>query len=172
MSSNEGLSFVSRDSTGAAPPERDHAQVIALPPALYGAAIVIGALFQVLIPRPLFASPLSRWIGGVLVALSFVLAGWGRRALERAGTTVNPYGSTSSIVTGGPYRYSRNPLYVAINVGYLGVALLMNSLWTLLLLVPLLVIMQVGVIAREERYLEEKFGDAYRAYRSRVRRWL
>lgn len=134
--------------------------------------MLTGFLLEVLFPRPLFESALGRWVGGLLVALSFGIAIWGRRTLEGAGTTVNPYGSTSRIVITGPYRFSRNPLYLAINVGYLGVAFLMNSLWTLLLLVPLLVIMQVGVIAREERYLEVKFGDEYRAYRARVRRWL
>jgi len=75
-------------------------------------------------------------------------------------------------VVTGPFRLSRNPLYLALTLMYVGLALLANALWVLVLLMPLLFMVHFGVVRREERYLERKFGDAYRAYRSRVRRYL
>jgi protein-S-isoprenylcysteine O-methyltransferase Ste14 len=75
-------------------------------------------------------------------------------------------------VATGPFRFSRNPLYVALTLIYVGLALLTNALWVLVLIVPVLLLMHYGVVRREERYLEAKFGDAYRAYRSSVRRYL
>jgi protein-S-isoprenylcysteine O-methyltransferase Ste14 len=75
-------------------------------------------------------------------------------------------------VTDGPFRYTRNPIYVALTLFYLGIGVVLNALWVLLLIVPLIVVMQLGVITREERYLERKFGDEYLRYKARVRRWL
>jgi protein-S-isoprenylcysteine O-methyltransferase Ste14 len=79
---------------------------------------------------------------------------------------------TTALVTEGPFRYSRNPSYVALTLLYVGVALLINALWILLLVVPALVVLRYGVIAREEAYLTRKFGEAYRQYTTQVRRWL
>jgi protein-S-isoprenylcysteine O-methyltransferase Ste14 len=79
---------------------------------------------------------------------------------------------TTALVTGGPYRISRNPIYLALTLVYLGLALAWGSLWPVVLLAPLLIVMRYGVIGREERYLEARFGDAYRAYRAAVRRWI
>ncbi len=80
--------------------------------------------------------------------------------------------SVSATYKGLPFRRSRNPLYVALTLMYVGLALLTNSLWVLALLVPVLLILHYGVVRREERYLEAKFGEAYRGYRARVRRYL
>jgi protein-S-isoprenylcysteine O-methyltransferase Ste14 len=79
---------------------------------------------------------------------------------------------TTALVTEGPFRYSRNPIYVALTLLYVGVALLINALWILLLIVPAVLVLRYGVIAREEAYLARKFGDAYRQYMAQVRRWL
>jgi protein-S-isoprenylcysteine O-methyltransferase Ste14 len=79
---------------------------------------------------------------------------------------------TAALVTEGPFRYSRNPIYVALTLLYLGVALLINALWILLLVVPAVLVLRYGVIAREEAYLAWKFGDTYRQYTAQVRRWL
>jgi protein-S-isoprenylcysteine O-methyltransferase Ste14 len=79
---------------------------------------------------------------------------------------------TTALVAAGPFRFSRNPLYVALTLVYVALALLTNALWVLVLIVPVLFVTHYGVVRREERYLEAKFGDAYRAYRSRVRRYL
>ncbi len=96
----------------------------------------------------------------------------GIRQQRRAGTNIETHRPTETIVTDGPYRYSRNPLYIGLMSLYSGAAVMGDSLWVLGLLAPLLVVMHFGVILREEAYLERKFGDVYRAYRARVRRWL
>jgi protein-S-isoprenylcysteine O-methyltransferase Ste14 len=123
-------------------------------------------------PMPIFRDALAPWLGLVPVLLGLVIAIPGRRALQAAGTNVNPSLPTTAIVTSGPYRFSRNPLYVGLTLLYCGLTLVLNTWWGLILLIPILVIMHRGVVLREERYLEEKFGDAYRQYCSRVARYL
>ncbi|NQV80212.1 MAG: isoprenylcysteine carboxylmethyltransferase family protein, partial [Alphaproteobacteria bacterium] len=91
---------------------------------------------------------------------------------RRAGTAVQPYKPSTTVVTDGVYRFSRNPIYLGLTAFYLGLAFAVNSGWAILLLPLVLVVMHYGVIAREERYLEGKFGAAYRDYKNRVRRWL
>ncbi len=92
--------------------------------------------------------------------------------MHRAGTNVNPYKPTSGLVVNGPFRFTRNPIYLAFTLLYGGIAALVNALWAILLLPILLVIMRCGVIEREERYLEQKFGQEYLRYKERVRRWI
>jgi len=92
--------------------------------------------------------------------------------MQEAGTSANPSVSATTLVVTGPFRLSRNPMYLARMFLYLGLALLANSLCILAALAPLLLVMHYGVIKREEHYLEGKFGDTYRQYRSSVRRWL
>jgi protein-S-isoprenylcysteine O-methyltransferase Ste14 len=150
----------------------DRPNVLVLPPLLYGVALAAGFLLQWLAPRPILLSNARYWAGGVFLALGVGLAFWGRAVMERAGTNVNPTLPTTALVVTGPFRLSRNPLYLALTLMYVGLALLANALWVLVLLVPLLFMVHYGVVRREERYLERKFGDAYRAYRSRVRRYL
>jgi len=150
----------------------DRPNVLVLPPLLYGVALASGFLLQWVAPQPVLSSNARNWAGGVLLALGVLVAFWGRAVMERAGTNVNPTLPTTALVETGPFRHSRNPLYVALTLMYVGLALLANARWVLVLVVPLLFIMHYGVVRREERYLEAKFGDAYRAYRSRVRRYL
>jgi protein-S-isoprenylcysteine O-methyltransferase Ste14 len=92
--------------------------------------------------------------------------------MTRAGTNVNPYKPTITIVDSGPFGFSRNPLYVAMTIMLVGLTLAANTWWGIFLLPPLLLLMHFGVIRREERYLEGKFGEPYLAYRRRVRRYL
>jgi protein-S-isoprenylcysteine O-methyltransferase Ste14 len=108
----------------------------------------------------------------MLLAASGLLARSAEAAMKRAGTNIRPDQPTLAVVSNGPFRFTRNPLYVAATGLYVGISLLVDALWPLLLLVPALVVLRWGVIAREERYLEAKFGEPYLAYRSRVRRWL
>jgi protein-S-isoprenylcysteine O-methyltransferase Ste14 len=92
--------------------------------------------------------------------------------MRRAGTNILPNKPTLTIVTEGPFRFTRNPLYVTNALFYTGLTLVFNTPWPLLLLAPMLLVVHWGIIRREEEYLEAKFGDAYLAYKARVRRWL
>ncbi len=159
-------------NSSSADPRSDSPNVLVVPPLLYGVALAAGLLLHWLVPRPILSSDARYWVGGTILALGVALAVWGRALMERVGTNVNPTLPTTALVTTGPFRFSRNPLYVALTLIYLGLALLSNALWVLVLIVPVLLLMHYGVVRREERYLEAKFGAAYVTYRSRVRRYL
>jgi len=150
----------------------DNAGVIALPPALAGGTLVVVLVLNWLQPMPVTSRALSLGVGIAFLALGVGIAIWGRRTLTAAGTNVNPGQPTTTIVTTGPYRFSRNPLYVGLITFYVGATLLFNTWWGFLLLPPLFAVLHSGVVLREERYLEGKFGDAYRHYRAKVRRYL
>jgi len=151
--------------------KKDSPGVIVFPPLLFGGTLVVGLVLQWLWPIHLFPS-IPRWIGGAFAAASAVLAIWGATTMRRAGTNINPHAPTLAIVQGGPFRFSRNPLYLSLALFYVGVSLMLNAAWPMILLVPVLVVAQRGIIYREERYLDAKFGDEYRRYRQRVRRWI
>jgi protein-S-isoprenylcysteine O-methyltransferase Ste14 len=159
---------------GVTPP-RDSPGVVVLPPLLFGGALAAGLVLHWLAPLPLSdqsGGMAARVAGVLLVIVATLLGRWGEVTMRRAGTNVRPDRPTLALVTGGPFRYSRNPLYVALTMLYVGVALLFGALWPLVLLVPVLGVLRWGIVAREERYLAAKFGDAYRAYVARVRRWV
>ncbi len=145
---------------------------ITRPPYLYLGFLAAGIVLHFLMPLKIFG---RFWIG-LVVGLPLVLAGaflvtWAVRTLLAA--RVDPrFKPVENIVSGGPYGYTRNPMYLAFTLIYVGMALAVNSFWPLLLLPFLLALMHYGVIRREERYLESKFGDEYRRYRTRVRRWI
>lgn len=157
-----------------APPDQaaDRANVIAPPPLIFAGALALGILAGRIDPQPLLPAVIAPWLGSGLCLLSMPIGGSAFYALRQARTPVDPRKATTAIVRTGAFRFSRNPLYVALTLLYLGIAALCNSLWIGLLVVPVLVIVRFGVIGREERYLERKFGDAYRRYRAEVRRWL
>ncbi|MGD0946271.1 MAG: isoprenylcysteine carboxylmethyltransferase family protein [Candidatus Binatia bacterium] len=121
---------------------------------------------QLLPPLP------ARLLGAALLLASIALARSAQGTMKRAGTNVRPDQPSLHLVTDGPFRYRRNPLYLSTLGLYGGVTLLVDALWPVVLLIPLVAVLRWGVIAREERYLEHKFGDEYRAYKARVRRWL
>lgn len=151
---------------------QDHPGVIAKPPIIYGVALVVGLVLQGVSPLPIASSHLQSWVGLVMIALGGLLAYTAVKTFERWKTPKNPAQPTTTIVTSGPYRYSRNPMYLSLTLIFLGLALTVNSGWLILMGVPVLVFMHVGVIFREERYLEDKFGQVYLDYKSSVRRWL
>jgi protein-S-isoprenylcysteine O-methyltransferase Ste14 len=153
-------------------PAVDHPGVVILPPVLYLIGLALGFLIHWAAPRPIVSSSFRFLLGGVLVVLAMVLARWGQSVMDRAGTNVKPTKPTTALVVTGPFRYSRNPLYISLTLLYLGIALLANSLWVMVMIVPVLAVLHYGVVLREERYLEARFGDTYRAYRARVRRYL
>jgi len=115
---------------------------------------------------------LVRWTGAGVILVSLAFGVPGRAAFARAGTEVNPFRPSTALVTSGPYRFSRNPMYVGVTGLLVGLALITRIGWLLILLVPVLGVMHRGVVRREERYLGRKFGSEYDAYRSRVRRYL
>ncbi len=146
--------------------------VIAPPPILYvgalGVALLLEAVHSLRVEVPL---PL-RAVGVALVVLGIGLIRRSFAALDRAGTTSSPFGAPSALVTGGAFRYSRNPVYVGMTLVYLGLAALLGSVWPFILSIPLLFVMDLGVVRREEAALAGKFGSEYQAYRRRVRRWI
>ncbi len=150
----------------------DHASVIAMPPRLFLGAMAAGFVLELAFPTALVPTAVRFSLGPALIAAGLVLAYTAIGQQRRAGTNIETHRPTETIVSHGLYRFSRNPIYIGLVLVYLGAALLGDSGWVLALLVPLLVLMHYGVIAREEAYLERKFGDTYRAYRASVRRWL
>lgn len=149
----------------------DSPGVVARPPVLYGGAFVVVLVLRWFRPMPIFGHA-ALWPGLAFVVLGMAIAPWGRHTMQAAGTNVNPALPTTSIVTSGPFRFSRNPLYLALTLVYCGLTLAFNTWWGLVVLVPVPIIMHRGVVLREERYLEQKCGETYRQYRSRVRRYL
>lgn len=145
------------------------------PPLLFALGIVAGWLLSRAFPLPLIeptARSTATPIGWLLIALGAGLSVWGLVTFRGAGTPIRPDQPASTLVTHGPFRLSRNPMYLGLSVVYLGVMLLLNSLWTLLLLPSVIAILYLTVIRREERHLAATFGSAYDEYRRRVRRWL
>jgi len=151
---------------------KDHPGVIAFPPLLLAAHVVAGGLTHWLWPIPLLPVPSARTIGVILAVAAGAQAFWAKRIMMRAGTNVRPSQPTTAIVAAGPYRYTRNPMYLSLCLLYLGLCLLINGVLPVLFLVPLALTLHFGVIRREERYLAAKFGETYLAYQRRVRRWL
>ena len=150
----------------------DNPGVIAPPPLIYAGALAIGLLANRLYPIAFLPRGLSRVLGWPLIVGGPVVGSLGLREMKRADTNVDPREPTTAIVTGGPYRYTRNPLYLSMTLIYAGITALANALPAALLLPVVLHIMRRGVIEREERYLERKFGDEYLDYKARVRRWI
>jgi protein-S-isoprenylcysteine O-methyltransferase Ste14 len=108
----------------------------------------------------------------VMVAIGLAIMGWGFFTFRRARTAIIPFHAASSLVTTGPYRFTRNPMYTGLTIAYVGGALLIGSAWPLILLPAVLIVLFITVIAREERYLSDAFAGEYAAYCARVRRWL
>ena len=159
-----------RESAPSAP---DDANVRFFPPLAYAAPMAVGlGLHLVLSDRVLPQGWVQLAAGLPLMFASGLLAVWASVTMRRAGTTVDVYSSTTALVVGGPFRFSRNPLYLSLTGLYLGIAVSVNALWVVVLLPAALVSITFGVIAREESYLERKFGAGYVSYKSRVRRWL
>ncbi len=150
----------------------NNAGVIAPPPLIYGGALGAGLLAKALFPATFLPGGAARALGVPLTGAGLLLFISSLRALRRAETDVRPYKPTTSIVAEGPYRFTRNPIYLGFTLVYGGVTALANSPWNALLLPFVLVLMQRGVIQREERYLERVFGEEYLQYKTRVRRWI
>lgn len=140
------------------------------PPRVYLAALVTGVLLQLAAPLPFLPRPMA---AGAILAIAAIALLWYSVALFRAaGTPVPARKPTTAIVRTGPYRFSRNPIYLAYSLFQLGIAIWMNSLWLLATLAVAIALMHFIVIRREEQYLERRFGLEYLRYKASVRRWV
>jgi protein-S-isoprenylcysteine O-methyltransferase Ste14 len=151
----------------------DVPDIIVLPPVLVGGTLLIGVLIHYAFwTVPLMPTVLARVLGVIAFTSAGVLAHFAHLAMKRAGTNVLPTQPTLALATDGPYRFSRNPLYIAAVGVYLGITLWVNGLAPLLLMIPMAWLLHWGIVLREERYLKAKFGNTYESYQTSVRRWI
>ena len=151
----------------------DTAQVVTRPPLAWALAVIVGLALDWLMPLPFLPAALPAALLGTMVfVLALALFAWAIITITRAGSSVPTNRPTTTIVDTGPFRFTRNPIYMGMFSALIGLAIGFDNLWLLATLVPFVLVIRYGVVAREEDYLERKFGDIYRGYRSRVRRWL
>ncbi len=152
--------------------DKDLAGVIAPPPLIYLAFLLLGLGLDYVWPVALVPAGVQYPVGALLIALGLALFGAAVRLFVKADTSVQTRKPTTAIITDGPFRFSRNPIYLAMSLSYAGIAIAADNLWILGALVPALAVIRCGVISREERYLERKFAEEYLRYKASVRRWL
>lgn len=142
------------------------------PPLVYLASIALGTILHFVWPISLLPHGVSSRFGAAIVLLAIGLFLSAVRSFRAAGTPVPGNRPTTTIVRTGPYRFSRNPIYLAFSLLQLGIALWVNSLWLLVTLLAAVAVMALVVIPKEERYLEARFPSQYPSYKASVRRWL
>jgi protein-S-isoprenylcysteine O-methyltransferase Ste14 len=154
----------------------DRAAVRIFPPGVPLAAVLAGIGLERIWPIQTWfdlPAPLRYWIGGAIVVGSVLGLGlWSVVLFRRSGQSENPWKPTSKIVERGPYRVTRNPMYLQMVLVCIGIAVILMNVWILLLTPVCAWVLQRYAIVAEEAYLEKKFGDAYRSYKDRVRRWI
>jgi protein-S-isoprenylcysteine O-methyltransferase Ste14 len=151
----------------------DTAQVIIRPPLAWALAVIVGLALNWVLPLPFLPVGLpAALLGATVFVIALALFAWAIITITRAGSSVPTNRPTTTIVDTGPFRFTRNPIYMGMFLGLISLAIGFDNLWLLATLVPFVLVIRYGVVAREEDYLERKFGDVYRGYRSRVRRWL
>lgn len=142
------------------------------PPGIPVLALLLSWAFQKIWPLLIHWPQWTRWVGWVLLLAPPLLAAWAAMNFRRHRTAVNPLGEVTTIVRTGPFRLTRNPMYLSLLLFYLGVTLAFRLTWGLLLLAPVFLALHFGVILPEEKHLTSKFGNDYADYKKRVRRWL
>lgn len=164
-----------RDPAGRQASDTETSGVIGRPPLLFLAVVLLGHVLDHLLPRP-FVVPggdVVPWsVGGLIILIGLALIATGISNFARAETPVPTNRPTRNLVTTGIHAWSRNPIYVGMFLVYVGIGIAARSAWTVLLTLPLAFTIRYGVIAREEAYLERRFGEVYRDYKTRVPRWL
>ena len=166
--------MTTRSPSGGLPnaaPDVAHLGVVR-PPLVYLISLVIGALLQRAVPLPFLPRTLAVPLGAPLVVVAIALFSYSAAKFRVAGTPVPARKPTTAIVRTGPYRFSRNPIYLAFSLLQFGIAIWVNSLWLLATLVGAVALIHYVVIPREEQYLERRFGAQYLDFKASVRRWL
>jgi protein-S-isoprenylcysteine O-methyltransferase Ste14 len=146
--------------------------VIAPPPLIFLGFLLAGLVLDHFWPVGFLPVSWRGPLSVLLIAIGLVLGMLALHEFRRVGTEVSPHRPSTALAKGGIYAYTRNPLDLALTLIYLGIAAATDDLWLLPLTVPLLIVIRYGVIGREERYLRVTFGEEYRQYRERVRRWV
>lgn len=151
---------------------RDASSPFPWPPVIYGSAALVAWGLGRVAPLPMALPEPTRWAGWGLVAVALLVAGAAELSFLRAGTATLPTSPTTALVAGGVYRVTRNPMYLAMTLVLVGLGAALGSAWFWLVAPAAVRLVTRLAIAREEAYLAAKFGDAYLAYKARVRRWL
>jgi protein-S-isoprenylcysteine O-methyltransferase Ste14 len=170
--SDQDAAAVSVATKNGRPSATDTAGVIAPPPLIFLSALVIGFGLDIVIGTGSLPWSVALPVGAAAIITGVGLMGSLVEAFRRARTPLDPYTPSEAIVTDGPYRLTRNPGYLGMAFTYAGIAIASNALWVLAPLPFAIAVIDRGVIAREERYLERKFGAQYLGYKRRVRRWI
>lgn len=150
----------------------EHAHVLAPPPLIFAAYTVIALVLNWLVPALRSSLTMLRVLGGLALLSGFVLAGLVFSQMIRARTSPDPDHPTTTLLTQGPYSFSRNPIYLGFFLVYLGFTLLAGTFWGIVLSPCVILTVNWAVIQREERYLANRFAGSYTSYKARVRRWL
>jgi len=160
--------------TDQQPHDTGTARPLVRPPLLFLGGLILGLILDRVLPLPpALQADLTHWMaGGALIILGGAIFAAGVRNFSQAATPVPSTQAVRTLVTTGIHGLSRNPIYVGMFLIYVGIGVAAASPWILVLVLPIAIIMRYGVVAREEAYLVRRFGDAYRDYMARVRRWL
>jgi protein-S-isoprenylcysteine O-methyltransferase Ste14 len=142
------------------------------PPVVYLGLIILGIGFQFRWPMSFLSGQISFALGLAVIGLSLILFAWTVRTFLAAKTTLDHRKPTTALISSGPFRFSRNPIYVSMTMFGLGVGVLLDNLWIVLLMLPAVLMIRFFVISKEEAFMESKFGADYLRYKSSVRRWL
>ena len=160
--------------TSASGPKPDRAGIRIPPPVIPLVFILLGWLLNKMMPLPMNSmNPYIEWIGWAVIVPSIVLLGvWPVSIFRKHGESENPFKPTHKVLTSGPYRFTRNPMYLMMVLICIGAGFLQNNLWQLILAPLVAGLLFWFAIRHEERYLEAKFGEAYLEYKQQVRRWI
>ncbi|MEL6364489.1 MAG: isoprenylcysteine carboxylmethyltransferase family protein [Pseudomonadota bacterium] len=162
-------------ATPAGPaPETDHPNVPVHPPVVFVGAFVAAVVLELAFPSKAVLT-LGRFgdaAGMLIAAAGFLFGAWALLAFRKGGENPLPNTRTETVLDTGPYRYSRNPMYVAMALVSVGMAFAFSNAWLFATTIAAMIVIRVVVISREEAYLQKKFGGAYTAYKKKVRRWL
>ncbi|HUQ19924.1 MAG TPA: isoprenylcysteine carboxylmethyltransferase family protein [Gemmatimonadaceae bacterium] len=152
--------------------EKDAAGVVAPPPVIFAVPLAAAVYENTSHAIPFATGPVAMFLGIAIIVAGLFLFVAAVQQFKKAGTEVVPYRPTTAIIEVWPYSFSRNPIYLSMAIMYIGISLIFNTWWPIFLLPLVLLVIQRGVILREEAYLTRKFGDTYLSYKQRVRRWF